>query len=340
MNRPTLIAVVLLVNSLAIVRDARGTNPPAVYAEPYRGGFHFSPQKNWTNEPNGLVFHEGVYHLFYQENAFSNQFGNQSWGHATSPDLVNWTQKPTAIEPEDGLLIYSGSSVVDTENTAGFGAGALVAAYTGFDPVTGVQDQRLAYSTDGVTFTKDPLSPVIPRLPGVEGIETRDPKVFWHEPTSSWKMALTHGGQKKVSLWSSPNLRSWTRTQDFFEGALPSTVGGWEVPDLFELPVDGDPNNKKWVLSITPSDGSPAGGNGVLYFLGDYDGQTFTRDTSLQPLGQELWADYGRDFDGQQSWDNAPDDRRIWTSIMQSYGAAVPTTPWRGQMAFPRELGL
>ncbi|QDT68793.1 Levanase precursor [Planctomycetes bacterium MalM25] len=333
-NRYHVIALLLLAFGATVTRAQF-----AQYEEPYRGSFHFSPAENWTNEPNGLVFHDGKYHLFYQENAFNNQFGNQSWGHATSPDLVSWTQQPTAIAPGEGRLIYSGSAVVDEDNTAGFGAGALVAAYTGFDPITGVQDQRLAYSLDGETFTKRPGT-VLPRLPGVEGIETRDPKVFWHEPTNAWKMVLTHGGQKKASLWTSPNLQNWSRTQDFFAPEIAGQVGGWEVPDLFDLPLDGDPDNKKWVLSITPSDGSPAGGNGVAYFVGDYDGQTFTRDASVAPLNQPLWADYGRDFDGQQSWSNTPDGRTIWTSVMQSYGESVPTTPWRGQMAFPREVGL
>ena len=313
----------------------------ALYDEPYRGGFHFSPATNWTNEPNGLVYHDGLYHLFYQENAFNNQFGNQSWGHATSPDLLHWTQQQTAITPSGGKLIYSGSAVVDHNNTAGFGAGALVAAYTGFDPLTGVQDQRLAFSNDGFNFTKF-APPVIesPQLQGVEIVESRDPKVFWHEPTSAWKMVLSHGGQKKASLWSSPDLKSWTRTQDFFAPQIANQVGGWEVPDLFELPIDGNTNNTKWVLSITPSSGSPAGGNGVMYFIGDYDGHNFTQDTSLQPLNEIRWADYGRDFDGQQAWSNTPDGKTIWTSIMQSYGESVPTSPWRGLMAFPREVGL
>lgn len=332
-----LFGVALACLLFASVSEAAGQFP--LYDEPWRGEVHFSPAINWTNEPNGMVYHDGLYHMYYQENAFNNQFGNQSWGHATSPDLVRWTQQPTAIAPGDGLLIYSGSAVVDVNNTAGFGAGKIVAAYTGFDRVSRSQDQRIAHSADGFTYTKvEP--PVIPQLPGVEGRESRDPKLFWHEPTNEWKMVLSHGGQSKVTLWTSRDLHDWSRTQDFFAPQIADQVGGWEVPDFFELPIDGDPNNTKWVLSVTPSTGSPAGDNGVMYFLGDYDGQTFTQDASLQPLSELLWADYGRDFDGQQSWSNTPDGKVIWSAVMQAYAQNVPTKPWRGMMAFPREVGL
>ncbi len=312
----------------------------ALYDEPYRPGYHYTPEVNWTNEPNGLVYSSGTYHLFYQANPFNNQFGNQTWGHATSVDLVNWQQQPAAILPDLGVLTFSGSAVVDENNTSGFGAGAMVALYTGFQPADGTQDQRLAFSNDnGGTWTKRPL-PVIPKLPGVEGVETRDPKVFWHQPTSAWKMVLSHGGQKKLSLWTSSNLRSWTRTQDFTSPDIAAQLGGYEVPDLFPLPVkdnSGTVVDEKWVLSMTPSSGSPASGNGVNYWVGEYDGTTFT---SENPLGTPLWADFGRDFDGQQSWSNTPDGRVIWTGVMQTYGESVPTTPWRGQMALPRELSL
>ncbi len=313
----------------------------ARYAEPYRPGFHYTPEVNWTNEPNGLVYENGLYHLFYQANPFNNQFGNQTWGHATSPDLVHWSQQPAAIPPAGGVMSFSGSAVVDQNNTAGFGAGAIVAAYTGFKPADGTQDQRLAYSTDhGQAWTKYGGNPVIPRLAGVEGVESRDPKVFWHPPTNAWKMVLAHGGQQKLSLWTSSDLKSWTRTQNFTSSDIAGPLGGWEVPDLFPLPVKdatGAVIDEKWVLSMTPGSGSPAGGNGVNYWVGEFNGSTFIRENAS---GVPLWADFGRDFDGQQSWNNTPDGRVIWTGVMQSYGESVPTTPWRGQMAIPRELAL
>lgn len=326
-----------------LVAEASATQLP-LYTEPHRPGFHYSPAVNWTNEPNGLVYKDGLYHMFYQANPFDNQFGNQSWGHATSSDLVHWEQRPVAIPAENGIMSFSGSAVNDVNNTSGLGTGGsgpLVAMYTGFIPNDGTQDQRLAFSNDnGVTWTKYSGNPVIPRLPGVEGIESRDPKVFWHEPTERWNMIMTHGGQKKASIWNSTDLKSWTRTQNFRANDIAGQIGGWEVPDMFPLPVkdsSGAVVDEKWVISTTPSTGSPAGGNGVNYFVGEFDGSTFTNEN---PLGTPLWADFGRDFDGQQSWSHDPQGRVIWTSIMQSYGGLVPTTPWRGQMALPRELSL
>ena len=326
----------LLTVTIALSMDA-AAQPFPTYGEPNRPGFHFSPQRNWTNEPNGLIHHNGRYHMFYQENPFNNQFGNQSWGHAVSTDLVNWEQRPTAIPYEDGVFSFSGSAVYDQNNTSGLGTGGdgpLVAVYTGWTPaLNGRQDQRLAFSNDsGDTWTKFSGNPVL----DIGSNEFRDPKVFWHDDTQMWKMVTSHGGQRKVNFYESPDLQDWTFKSSFSAPAQ-TGINGWEVPDMFQVPVDGNPNNKKWVLSITPDSGSPAGGNGVMYFVGDFDGSSFT---SNNPPSSTLWADYGRDFDGQQSWANMPDDRTVWTSIMQSYGEHVPTSPWRGQMAFPREVTL
>ena len=340
-GRQTVLAGAFLLVTPVIVN----ANQFALYTEPYRPGFHYSPELNWTNEPNGLVYKDGTYHMFYQANPFNNQFGNQSWGHATSTDLVHWEQRPIAIPADNGIMSFSGSAVHDVNNTSGLGTGGngpLVAAYTGFIPTpSNIQDQRLAFSNDdGATWTKYSGNPVLSGLPFPESVETRDPKVFWHQPTNKWKMVLTHGGQQKASFWESSNMLSWSRTQDFFAPDIAAQIGGWEVPDFFKLPVknaQGTVIDEKWVLSITPGSGSPAGGNGVMYFVGEYDGTTFT---SENPLGTPLWADHGRDFDGQQSWNHAPNDRVIWTSIAQSYGESVPTNPWRGQMSLPRELSL
>ena len=208
----------------------------------------------------------------------------------------------------------------------------------------GVQDQRLAYSTDsGETFTKFSGNPVL--QDPINPLEARDPKVLWYEPSNSWKMVLAHGGQNRLSIWDSPDLKSWSFRTNFTDNTV-SNAGatGWEVPDLVELPIDGNPNAKRWVMIWTPAQGSPAGGNGVMYAVGanntagGFNGNSFTRENA----GTALWADYGRDFDGTQSWSNIPtsDGRVIHTGIMQSYGNNVPTSPWRGQFAIPRELGL
>jgi fructan beta-fructosidase len=308
-----------------------------LYGEPYRPGFHFTPEQNWTNEPNGLVYHNGLYHMFYQANPFNNQFGNQSWGHATSPDLVNWAHQPVAIPAEGTNFTFSGSAITTNSSMTGPGTSQIVAAYTGFSSITGVQDQRIATSTDGFTFSKFANNPVL--QDPVNPLEARDPKIFWHEPTQRWNMVLSHGGQERLSFWQSTDMKSWSFLSNFASPTLPASIGGWEVPDLFQLPVynsAGQQVDDKWVLSMTPASGSPAGGNGVMYFVGEYNGTLFTNDN---PTSQ-LWADYGRDFDGQQSWNNQPDGRVIWTGIMQSYGEATPTSPWRGQMALPRELSL
>ncbi len=344
-HRPSAVAIgtcllpALLLILTGCAQSVLADGPYGEYAEPYRPGYHFSPARFWMNEPNGPIYYDGQYHVFYQHNPYNSQWGNMSWGHAVSTDLVHWTHRPVALPGEDGVMCFSGTAVYDSANSSGLGTGGggpLVAVYTGWNVFTTRQDQRLAFSNDGgLTWTKYAGNPVL----DIGSNEFRDPKVFWHAPTSKWVMVITHGGQKKATFWQSSNLKNWIYMSEFTGAGMPADIGGWEVPDMFELPVDGNPGSKKWVLVITPSAGSPAGGNGVMYFVGQFNGTSFTSDN---PPTTVLWADYGRDFDGVLSWENIPtaDGRRIWSGIMNSYGTAVPTTSWRGNLSIPREVTL
>ncbi len=261
MGRKTVFVIAL---ALAAVAARAGAPLADVYEERFRPGYHFSPRFYWTNEPNGLVQHDGTWHLFYQHNPFNSDWGNMSWGHAVSADLVHWEQRPVALPGENGVMVFSGTATLDAGNTSGLGTAPnppLIAAYTGLNIFTGRQDQRLAFSLDGGdTWTKYAGNPVL----DIGSNEFRDPKVLWHGPTGRWVMVNSHGGQNKVSFWSSPNLIDWTFESEFFSTGMPGGITGWEVPDLFELPVDGNPNDTRWVLMITPANGSPAGGNGVF----------------------------------------------------------------------------
>jgi len=259
---------------------------PAAYDQTYRPQFHYSPAKNWMNDPNGLVFYQGQYHLFYQYNPLGNTWGNMSWGHAVSPDLVHWKELPVAIPYDDTELVFSGSAVVDKDNTSGFGTKAnppLVAIYTSAYKNRPIQAQSLAYSTDGgTTFTKYAGNPVLDIGSG----EFRDPKVFWYAPAKAWRMVVVKATEHKVSIYSSPNLKEWTHLSDF--GPAGAVGGVWECPDLFPLAVDGNPRNIKWVMVVNLNPGGIAGGSGGQYFVGDFDGTTFTSDdpaTYTPPTG-------------------------------------------------------
>ncbi len=274
--------------------------PPAEYNQTYRPQFHYTPQKNWMNDPNGLVYYKGVYHLFYQYNPQGSQWGNMSWGHATSRDLVHWEEQPVAIpqtfnaEGQSIEDIFSGSAVVDTNNTSGFGTKAnppmvaiYTSAYTGAHPtLAGRQAQSLAYSLDeGQTWTKYSGNPVL----DIGSREFRDPKVFWYAPAKEWRMVVVRAVERKADIYGSPNLKDWTHLSEF--GPAGAVGGVWECPDLFPLAVDGDPANVKWVLVINLNPGSIAGGSGGQYFVGDFDGTTFTSDdppTYTPPTGTVL----------------------------------------------------
>jgi levanase/fructan beta-fructosidase len=319
-------------------------------ADDFRPTYHFCPDVNWMNEPNGLIKIDSNWHLFYQHNPNGNYWGNMSWGHATSTDLLHWIYEPIAISSADGIQAFTGTSYYDISNTSGLGTSdspPYLAFFTGYFPSDGVQDQRLAYSLDnGMTYTKFQGNPIISKQQesphdSTGGLESRDPKAFFHKSTGQWVMVLAHGGQNKVTFWTSPDTKSWTWQSDFTSGSisgLPPGITGWEVPDFFELPIQGT-SSTAWVLMLTPANGSPAGGNGVLAFAGSFDGRVFTANP-VDP--NNLWLDYGRDWDGAMSWENVPtaDGRRILAAVMNSYGTNPPTNTWKGMLSFPRTLTL
>jgi fructan beta-fructosidase len=246
------------------------------FAEPYRPQFHYTPAKNWMNDPNGLVYYMGEYHLFYQHNPDGNSWGNMSWGHAVSTDLVHWKELPLAIPHDENEMVFSGSAVIDYENTTGFGSRAnpaMVAVYTSARKNGPGQDQSLAYSLDrGRTWTKYDGNPVL----DIDNNEFRDPKVQWYAPTQSWLMTIVKATERKVAFYSSKDLKSWTHLSDF--GPQGAVGGVWECPDLFPLPVDGKSKEQKWVLLVSLNPGHLYGGSGTQYFVGEFDGTTFTPD--------------------------------------------------------------
>ncbi|MGN9842130.1 glycoside hydrolase family 32 protein [Nonomuraea sp. H19] len=300
------------------------------YREPYRPQVHYTPARNWMNDPNGLVWHDGEYHLFYQYNPEGAGWGNMSWGHAVSPDLLHWEELGTAIPATADEQVFSGSIVVDEHDTAGFGKAAAVAVYTAWYPKSGLQAQALAYSTDrGRTWTRYAGNPVL----DIGSTEFRDPKVFWYAEGGYWIMVVALAEERKIALYRSGDLKAWRRLSEF--GPAGATGGVWEVPDLFELPVEG--GGSKWVMVVSLNPGGPAGGSGVQYFAGDFDGITFTPDDT-----STAWADHGRDFYAAVSWNGAPDGRRYWIGWMGNWddAASIRTHPWRGAMTLPRELSL
>lgn len=275
----------------AMAGKGDGTPPPgpttgsALGQEPYRPAYHFSPAKNWMNDPNGMIYHKGVYHLFFQHNPSGNTWGNMSWGHATSTDLVHWQEQPLAISTDDQEDVFSGSVVEDKNNSSGLGTAEnppLVAIYTSAykdaSPHRGLQAQSLAYSLDdGQTWTKYSADPVLDR----NSANFRDPKVFWYGTADGggyWVMTAVEALDHKVLLYKSTNLKDWTALSEF--GPANATGGLWECPDLFPLAVDGDPNNVKWVMVVNINPGGVAGGSGGQYFVGSFDGVTFTSETT------------------------------------------------------------
>jgi fructan beta-fructosidase len=318
----------LVLALLAAVASAGAQN------EPFRPKFHFTPERNWMNDPNGLVYLDGEWHLFYQYNPFGDRWGHMSWGHALSRDLVRWQHLPLAMAEENGVMVFSGSAVVDVKNTSGFGAGGrppMVAIYTGHRE--GRQDQRIAYSNDrGRTWTKVP-EPVL----DLQMADFRDPKVFWHEGTSRWVMAVSMPNEHVIQFYASPDLKRWTKVGAF--GPAGATGGQWECPDLFPLAVEG--GGTKWVLIVNINPGGVAGGSGTQYFVGDFDGSGFVADSGATGT---RWADYGSDFYAAVSWNGVPrsDGRRVWIGWMSNwkYGQDVPTSPWRSAMTVPRALTL
>lgn len=296
--------------------------------EKFRPTYHFSPLYGWMNDPNGMVYKDGEYHLFYQHNPYGSKWGNMHWGHAISKDLINWEHRPDAITPDALGTIFSGSAVVDTDNTAGFGAGAIVAIYT---QNSDRQVQSIAYSTDnGRSFTKYENNPVLTS----DARDFRDPKVFWHKETQRWIMLLAVG--QEMQIFSSSNLKDWAFESSFGEGQ--GAHGGvWECPDLFELPVDGT-NEKKWVLLCNLNPGGPFGGSATQYFVGTFNGKEFVNESP----SKTKWMDWGKDHYATVTWSDAPDNRRIaiaWMSNWQ-YANDVPTSQYRSPNSVPRDLSL
>jgi fructan beta-fructosidase len=320
----------------------------------FRPQQHFTAARNWLNDPNGLLYANGVYHLFYQHNPLGDVWGNMSWGHATSADLVHWDEQPVAIACDDQEAIYSGSAVLDSRNTSGLGTPGnppLVAiytsAYSAASPLGGRQAQSLAYSTDdGATWTKYAGNPVVDR----GSADFRDPKVFWYDGAAGgyWVMVAVEATDREVVLYKSADLKAWEYLSTF--GPANATGGVWECPDLFELPVDGDAANTKWVLVVNLSPGGIAGGSGGQYFLGTFDGVAFVSETTvtegLQPddgrMPEYGWLDWGRDYYAAVSFSNVPDGRRLMIGWMNNwqYGAVTPTTGWRSAMSLVREVRL
>ena len=296
--------------------------------EKFRPTYHFSPLYGWMNDPNGMVYKDGEYHLFYQHNPYGSKWGNMHWGHAISKDLINWEHRPDAITPDALGTIFSGSAVVDTDNTAGFGAGAIVAIYT---QNSDRQVQSIAYSSDnGRSFTKYENNPVLTS----DARDFRDPKVFWHKETQRWIMLLAVG--QEMQIFSSSNLKDWAFESSFGEGQ--GAHGGvWECPDLFELPVDGT-NEKKWVLLCNLNPGGPFGGSATQYFVGTFNGKEFVNESP----SKTKWMDWGKDHYATVTWSDAPDNRRIaiaWMSNWQ-YANDVPTSQYRSPNSVPRDLSL
>ena len=303
---------------------------PSNYDELYRPQIHYTPAKNWINDPNGLVFLDGTYHMFYQYNPEGNGWGNMSWGHATSTDLMHWKEQPVALTRDELGAVFSGSCVIDKNNTAGFGANAMVALYTSAGEtgdVAGKQQQSVAYSTDGgKTFTRYANNPVIAN----NDDNLRDPKVFWHEATSKWVMVLAKGWARGCEFYTSADLKNWEHASTFVYD-FPNRPGfQWECPDLLQM---GD----KWVLLLSVNPQGPLVGSGMMYFVGQFDGTTFTPDA----LDYPLWLDYGMDNYAGVTWSNTG-NRKLMIGWMNnwSYSGDVPCSPWRSAMTLPRELQL
>ena len=303
----------------------------------YRPAYHFTPAANWINDPNGLVWHQGVWHLFFQYHPHGSTWGPMHWGHATSVDLLHWQEHGIALAPDALGMIFSGSAVVDAHNTSGFGAegrAPLVAVFTHHGerelPNGNThENQSLAFSLDdGQTWTAYAGNPVL-KNPGQ--LDFRDPKVRWLPDQQRWLMVLAVGDH--VSFYGSPDLKQWTHESDFGAG-VGAHDGVWECPDLFPLALDGQTH---WVLLVSLVKGGPNDGSATQYFVGKFDGSRFTADSA-----PTRWLDHGPDNYAGVTWAHAPDQRAVFIGWMSNwdYAREVPTSPWRGAMTLPRDLQL
>lgn len=304
-----------------------------VNKESFRPVYHHTPAYGWMNDPNGMFYKDGVYHLYFQYNPYGAVWGNMHWGHSTSTDLMHWKFEGCAIVPDAWGAIFSGSCVVDHENTAGFGKEAVVAFYTSAKstPWGDIQMQSMAYSLDnGKTFTKYEGNPILTSSEK----DFRDPKVFWYAPGKHWIMILAVG--QHMEIYSSVNLKEWKKESEF--GAMQGAHGGvWECPDLVEIPVEGT-REEKWVLICNLNPGGPFGGSAAQYFVGSFDGKKFVNESPTQTK----WMDWGKDNYATVTWNNAPDGRCIalgWMSNWQ-YANNVPTRQYRSANTLARDLTL
>ena len=301
--------------------------------EKYRPAYHHTPLYGWMNDPNGMVYKDGVWHLCYQWNPFGSKWQNMTWGHSSSRDLIHWEHHEPTLLPDGLGTIFSGSSAVDVANSAGFGKDAVVTLYTS---AATSQIQSLAYSTDGgYKFSTYEGNPVLP----FES-EARDPNMWWNNETKLWTLVLAHALEHEMLIFTSPDLKQWTLQSSFGKG-LGAQDGVWECPDLFELPV-ANTNVKKWVLVCNINPGGPFGGSATQYFVGDFDGKTFKVDVDAEGNVPTKWMDYGKDHYATVSWSDAPDGRRTvigWMSNWQ-YAPEVPTMQFRSANTLPREMGL
>ncbi|MEP6746673.1 MAG: glycoside hydrolase family 32 protein [Bacteroidota bacterium] len=320
-------AVLIFLSSVVIAQDNTTPTPQ------WRPVYHFTPAKNWTNDPNGLIFLNGVYHLYNQQNPFENQWGHMSWGHATSTDLVHWKHLPVAI-PEtidkDTTWRYSGCAVWDKNNTSGFckTGGCIVAIYTADQPNLKKESQFIAYSNDGgLTYTNYKNNPVI----DLQKKDFRDPSVTWNEETKKWVMVVSLPVEHKLQFYASPNLKQWNLLSEF--GPAGYTSAAWECPSLMQVPLEGNPAKKKWVLAISAAGAER--GVFIQYFVGTFDGKTFRNDN---PDNLILPVDYGDCFYAAIPWNEIPQHKQIYIGWMVP--PPQPTYPWRGQMSVPRDLTL
>ena len=316
----------------------------------YRPNFHFTPKANWMNDPNGMFYLNGKYHLYFQYYPEGNVWGPMHWGHAISEDMITWQEQQIALYPDELGLIFSGSAVVDTNNTSGFGKDGItpiVAIYT-YHNMDGekakeidFQTQAIAYSLDeGMTWVKYDKNPVISN-PGIK--DFRDPKVIWDANSSKWIMVLA--AADKIMFYSSKNLKDWDLESDFGQ-EFGQHDGMWECPDLFPIKIEGT-DKTKWVLIVSINPAAPNGGSGTQYFIGDFDGTKFTLDTNFKTQLQKqnaVWLDYGRDNYAGVTWSNIPeqDGRKLFIGWMSNweYARDVPTETWRSAMTIPRALKL
>jgi len=324
--KKVLLGILLIGTALANAQQKKSAT--LYYKERYRPQFHFTPQKFWINDPNGLIFHHGEYHLFYQHNPFENKWGHMSWGHATSKDLIRWKELPVALREENNKMIFSGSAVFDVKNTSGLGSKEQpphVAIFTAHDSVN--QSQHLAYSIDNLrSFQRYSGNPVL----DLGTRDFRDPNVFWFEKDKRWVMAVAMPNEKMISFYTSYSLKQWTFESDF--GPQADTSGVWECPDIFQVPIIGEPDKKKWVMLVSQN-------SSMQYFVGEFSGTHFYNEN---PYNKIFRPDYGPDYYAAITYKNTPDKIPVsigWVNNW-NYANEIPTNPWKGAMSLPRQLAV